>query len=479
MEGFFDPASVAVAGASSSSMKLGNITLSNLLRFGYRGRVYAIHPRAREVMGVPAYPSLREIGESVEVAVGVLPRELMLDFVTDCAEAGVRKVIVCAAGYSDAGAEGAEMQGRLVGAVRERGMRMMGPNSVGTISTASGFVTSLMSLDPLRMGDISIIAQTGLFAGGFARWIASTQRFGVSKVACLGNKADVDEVDVLAYLGEDHATRVICIYSEGLKRGRDFLELARRVTASKPVLMLKGGRSELGGRMAASHTGSMAGEDTVLRGALAQAGVIEVDGIDGLFDAAKAFSYCPVPAGPNLGVVSITGAGTVLVADACQRRGLCLPAPSREAARRAEKGLPGWARLVNPMDIWSATLQGTVEDAYRVILRAFAEERDMHMLMAVFTLVPESDFDAAALLSEIRRRHPEKPLLACFLGASEVDRRRWFAALEDIGVPVYDSVERCVDAAWALARYGIRRERAEGKTVGRRRERPGDREVEG
>ncbi len=460
MEAFFNPSSVAVAGASGSSMKLGNITLSNLLRFGYRGRIYAIHPRAGEIMGVPAFPSLRDIGEPVEVAVGVLPRELMLDFVADCADAGVRKVIVCAAGYSDAGAEGAAMQKQLADAARERGVRMMGPNSVGTISTSSGFVTSLMTLDPLQEGDISIIAQTGLFAGGFARWIASTQRFGVSKVACLGNKADVDEVDMLEYLGEDEATKVICIYTEGLHRGRDFLELARRVTEGKPVLMLKGGRSELGGRMAASHTGSMAGEEAVLRGALAQAGVVAVDGIDGLFDAAKALSYCPVPAGPNLGVVSITGAGTVLVADACQRRGLCLPAPSPQAARRAGEGLPGWARLLNPMDIWAATLQGSVEDAYRVILRAFAEERNMHMLMAVFTLVPESEFDAAALLCEVKEQHPEKPLLACFLGASEVDRRRWCSALEGMGVPVYDSVERCVDAAWALAGYGLRRARA-------------------
>lgn len=457
MDAFFNPSAVAVAGASSSSVKLGNVTLANLLRFGYRGRVYAIHPRAGEIMGVPAFPSLRKIGAPVDVAVGVLPREQMIDFVEDCAAVRVGSVIVCAAGYSDAGAEGAVMQERLARAVRERGMRMMGPNSVGTISTGSGFVTSLMTLDPMEAGDISIVAQTGLFAGGFARWIASTQRFGVSKVACLGNKADVDEVDMLSYLEGDPSTRVICVYSEGIHRGREFLELAERVTESKPVLMLKGGSSELGGRMAASHTGSMAGEDAVLRGALAQAGVIQVRGIDGLFDAAKALSYCPVPAGPNLGVVSVTGAGTVLVADACQRRGLNLPSPSPEAALRAGEGLPGWARLVNPMDIWSATLQGTVEDAYRVILGAFAGEKDMHMLIAVFTLVPESEFDAAAMLSAIREEHPEKPLLACFLGASEVDRRRWFSALEKIRIPVYDSVERCVDAAWALARYAARR----------------------
>jgi len=445
-------------------MKLGNITLANLLRFGYAGKVFAIHPRAGEIMGVPAYPSLREVGESVDVAVGVLPRELMLDFVLDCAAAGVRSIIVCAAGYSDAGPEGAEMQRRLEEAVRSHGMRMLGPNSVGTISTQSGFVTSLMSLEPIEPGPVSIVAQTGLFAGGFALWVSSTQLFGLSKVACLGNKADVDEVDILGYLEGDERTGVIAVYSEGVQRGREFRELASRVSRSKPIVMLKGGRTDLGMSMAASHTGSLAGEDAVYRGAMAQAGVIAVEGIDGLFDSVKALAYCPLPAGPNLGVVSITGAGTVLAADACHRRGLRLPPPAERTAEEARAGLPEWARLTNPMDIWTATLQGSVEDGYRVILKAFAGQEDMHIILVVFTLVPESEFDGAELLAEVRSAHPDKPVLACFLGASEVDRKRWFRSLEEKRIPVYDSIERSIDAAWALASYAgfLRGEKGEG-----------------
>ncbi|MBN2026914.1 MAG: CoA-binding protein [Actinobacteria bacterium] len=453
LEAFFNPSSVAVAGASSSAMKLGNITLANLMRFDYGGKVFAIHPRAGEIMGVPAYPSLCEVGESVDVAVGVLPRELMLDFALDCADAGVRNIIVCAAGYSDAGPEGAEMQRQLGEVVRSRGMRMMGPNSVGTISTESGFVTSLMSLEPIAPGPISIVAQTGLFAGGFALWMSSTQLFGLCKVACLGNKADVDEVDVLAYLEGDGHTGIIAMYSEGVSRGREFREIASRVSRSKPIVMLKGGRTDLGMSMAASHTGSLAGEDAVYRGAMAQAGVIVVEGIDGLFDSAKALAYCPLPAGPNLGVVSITGAGTVLAADACYRRGLFLPPPSQKASEEAHAGLPDWASLSNPMDIWTATLQGSVEDGYRGILKAFAGQEDMHILLVVFTLVPESEFDGAELLDEIKATHPDKPVLACFLGASEIDRKRWFRSLEERRIPVYDSIERSIDAAWALATY--------------------------
>jgi acyl-CoA synthetase (NDP forming) len=453
MEAFFNPSSVAVAGASSSSMKLGNVALANLERFGFGGKVFAIHPRAGEIMGFPSYPSISEVGESVEVAVGVLPRELILPFVEDCAAAGVRHIIVSAAGFSDDGPEGAALQRRLEEAVKRRDIRMMGPNSVGTLSTQSGFVTSIMTLDPVKQGRISIVAQTGLFAGGFARWISSTQLFGLAKVACLGNKADVDEVDILDYLDGDGETGVIALYSEGIARGREFRETASRVSRTKPIVMLKGGRTDLGMKMAMSHTGSLAGEDAVYRGALAQAGVVMVEDIDGMFGCAKALDYCPLPAGPNLGVVSITGAGTVLAADACRRRGIYLPPLREDTLREAHKGVPEWAFLGNPADIWSATLDKGVEDAYRVILSAMAAQDDIHAILVVFTLVPESEIDGAGLLAGIKEAHPGKPVLACFLGASEEDRRRWFLSLEEEGVPVYDSIERGTEAAHALMSY--------------------------
>jgi len=453
MEAFFNPSSVAVAGASSTAMKLGNVTLANLLRFGYGGKIFAIHPRAGEIMGIPAYPCAREVGERVDVAVGILPRELMLDFLEDCAAADVRNVIVCAGGYSDAGPEGAELQLQLAEAVKGHGMRMMGPNSVGTISIESGFVTSFMTLDPIEPGPISIVAQTGLFAGGLARWVTSTQLFGLCKVASLGNKSDVDEVDILGYLEDDPRTGIIAVYSEGIRDGRSFMEMASRISRTKPIVMLKGGRSEVGGKMTASHTGSLAGIDDVYRGAFNQSGVIPVDSIDMLFDSTKALAYCPLPAGPNLGVVSISGAGTVLAADACARRGLRLPALTEKTLAAAHKGLPAWASIGNPADIWAVTLSNDVEGAYRVILGALAQQDDIHVLIVTFTLVPESEFDGAALLAEMQETYPGKPILACFLGASEVDHKRWFRALEEKGIPVYDSVERCVDAAWALARY--------------------------
>lgn len=465
MEGFFNPGSVAVAGASRSGMKLGNVPIANMRKFGYRGRVFPIHPDAGEVMGLRAYPSPAAVGEEIDVAVAVIPRESIAGFIEDCAGAGVRRVIVTAAGFADSGADGARLQHGLERKARGLGVRVIGPNSVGTISTESGFVTSLLTLDRIKPGGVSILAQTGLFAAGYARWMSSSQLFGLAKVACLGNKADVEEVEVLEYLGADPLTRVVAMYTEGLRDGREFFEAARRITLEKPVVVLKGGRTEAGIVAVGSHTGSLAGSSGVHAGAMAQAGVIQVDCVEELFDIAKAFEYCPIPAGVGLGVVSVTGAGCVLGADACRGTGLSLP-PLRDAALRlARSGLPDWAAFGNPADIWPAVESKGMAAAYDGVARAMAEQEDIDMLMAVVTVVPEAEFDAAGILGGVRDDYPGIPILACLMGASAEDERRWFTSLEGECIPVYGSVERGVKAAAALARHSTWRRHRWGQTL--------------
>ncbi len=460
MRDFFNPASVAVAGASRSGEKLGNVAIANMRRFGYAGRIFPIHPQADTIMGLPAYPSLESLPQPVDIAIGVIPRELIPGFVQECGKAGVRKVIVSAAGFADAGGEGVALQEKVARIAADAGVRMMGPNSVGTISTESGFVTSILSLEKLGRGSLSIVAQTGLFAAGLARWIATTQYFGLAKVACLGNKADVNELDILSYYRDDPQTGLIGVYTEGVEDGRGFFDILRSITPNKPVLVLKGGRTETGSRMAASHTGSLAGSPEVYRGALAQAGAIEVESLEELFDLAKALQYCPEPRGPNLGVISVTGGGCVMAADACFSRGLRLPPLKEGTLQEAKQVAPPWASLTNPADIWSAVETRGIGKAYLGITRAMAGQDDVDMLMPVFTLVPESAFDMADAYGQIREEFPEKPLLACAIGGSRDEYDEWFEAMEKLGIPAYGSVERAVAAAAALYRYHAwRRER--------------------
>ncbi len=463
MEAFFAPRSVAVVGASKTGKKLGNVPLVNLRRFGFAGRIIPLHPEGGEVMGLPAFRTLADVDGEVDVAVAIIPRERIGGFIESCGEGGVRNIIVAAAGFADSGPEGTRLQKEIEDIAARRGVRIMGPNSIGTINTETGFVTSIVTLDPVQPGPVSVVAQSGLFASAFPRWVASSQVFGVAKIACLGNKADIDELDVLEYLKDDPATGVIAVHTEGISDGRAFLELASTISHTKPLVMLKVGRNDAGREAAMSHTGSLAGSYEVFKGALSQAGVVGVESFEEMFDCAKALAYCPLPAGNRLGVASITGAGCVLTADLRESMGLATPALTEDTLRMARQGLPPWASFDNPADIWAALEYQGVGKGYETVLRAMALQDDIDMLMAIFTIAPQFEIDVAGIMGGLREDFPGKPLIACILGSTGEDFRRWFAALEGESVPVYESVERAMTAARAMNKYASYRRAAPGR----------------
>ncbi|MBM3957921.1 MAG: hypothetical protein FJ313_07705, partial [Gemmatimonadetes bacterium] len=330
---------------------------------------------------------------------------------------------------------------------------LMGPNSIGTVCTGSGLATSIVSLDRMRPGGVSLFGQTGMFASGIARWIQTEERFGVAKIACLGNKAGVDETDMLEYLGADGETRVIGLYTEGVRDGRGFAYALSRAAASKPVLVLKSGRTGTGRRAITGHTGAMAGEDAVFDGALRQARARRVSDFEEMFDLAKAFELCPLPAGGGLGVVSITGLGCVLSADAADAAGLEMARPSASAVSAMREALPEWAPAANPADIWAAIEYGGAERGYGTAARALASDPGVHSLVVIFTLIPESRIDAAGLFEGLRRAHPEKPLAAVLMAGEAGMRLDWKLELEEAGVPTYPGPERAVRALAALWDY--------------------------
>jgi acyl-CoA synthetase (NDP forming) len=453
MDAFFAPGSVAIAGASKSLMKLGNVPIDNLLRFGYAGRIIPLNPDGGEIMGLRAYPSIEHVDGKVDLAVAVIPRENICAFLESCGRAGVRNVIVTAAGFADAGEIGASLQRDVEAVARRLGVRIMGPNSIGTINTATGFVTSIVTLDPIPAGPVSVVAQSGLFAAGFARWVSSSQYFGLAKVACLGNKVDVSEMDVLAYLEDDPATGVIALHTEGVEDGKSFVDLVGRITRRKPVVVVKPGSSEAGRAAAQSHTGALAGSHEVFMGSLAQTGAVPAADFEEMFDCAKALAYCPLPGGNRLGVVSVTGAGCSLAADACEARGLEVPPLTEESLKYATQGLPEWASFNNPADIWAAIMAEGNAGAYYRLMHAMASQDDVDMLLAVFTIAPQFEFDVAGTLNRIREEFPGKPVLVTVLWGAAEDARRWFGSLESARIPMYTSIERAVAAAGALNQY--------------------------
>jgi len=456
MKAFFDPTSVAVVGASRAAGKGGNTIVANMLEFGFGGRIYPVNPSAGEILGLQAYPSLAELPDAPDLVVAVLPRLQTAELMKDCAAAHVGSVIIPAAGFSDAGDEGRRLQDDVMGIASSAGIRVMGPNSIGTVNTGAGLATSIVTLERLKEGGVSIFGQTGMFASGIARWINTSEHFGIRKIACLGNKADIDENDLLEHLADDPGTRVIGAYTEGVRDGERFARALARAAAAKPVLLMKSGRTETGRRARESHTGALAGSEQVYAGVIEQSGAIRVDDFEEMFDCAKAFEWLPAPRGNRVGVISITGVGCVLSADASAVHGLVMP-PIADSTVEAMRGaLPEWAPVSNPADIWAGIESSGAEATYRAVASAIADDPSVDSLLLIFTLIPESRLDVAALFDEIRSAHPEKPAVAALMAGEATMHVEWKEALESAGVPAYTSPERALRALGALCSYAKR-----------------------
>lgn len=453
LEKFFYPDSVAVVGASRTPGKAGHIVLANILEFGFGGPVYPVNPGAGEILGVPAYDSLDALPTVPDLVIAVLPREHTEALMRQCAALGVKHVIIPAAGFSDVGPEGRRLEEAVMAVAREAGITVMGPNSIGTVCPSSGLATSIVSLDRMRSGGVALYGQTGMFASGVARWIDTSERFGISKIACLGNKAGVDETDVLEYLGSDAETSVIGVYTEGVRDGRRFASVLGSVAARKPVLLLKSGRTEQGRKAIASHTGALAGADEIFAGLVRQTGAIRVGDFEELLDCAKAFGMQPLPAGNGVGVVSITGLGCVLSADCAGRFGLALPQPGEQTLKRMGEALPSWVPASNPADIWAAIEARGADAGYGSVAGSLADDPAVHALVAIFTVIPESSLDVVAFFGGLQQAHPEKPLAAVLMTGDADIRSRWKRSLAEIGVPSYPTPERAMRALGAMWQY--------------------------
>jgi len=232
-----EPRSVAVVGASRNPAKLGAIILRNLVNLGFNGCIYPVNPNASEIMGLKAYSSVKDIPGEVDLAVIAVPAPQVPDVVRDCAEKMVKGVVVISSGFKDIGEQGAAIEERIVEIARKAGIRIFGPNTTGLLNASKRLATTFVPLSGLRSGDVSIIAQTGLFAGAMLEWLITSQKFGISKVIGLGNKCDVDDAEALEYLGNDPETRVILMYIEGVRDGRRFIEAARKVGGRKPRII--------------------------------------------------------------------------------------------------------------------------------------------------------------------------------------------------------------------------------------------------
>ncbi|MEM4408564.1 MAG: CoA-binding protein, partial [Candidatus Caldarchaeum sp.] len=310
-----------MVGASANPEKTGHLVLKNLVE-KYSGRIYPVNPRGGEILGLKVYRRVGEIPESVDLAVLAIPTSEVAPTLEECVKNGTRFAIVIAAGFKEAGEQGAKLEEKIVKIARKGGIRLIGPNTIGIINGHNNLIASGVPLRSWRSSGISIVCQSGIFAGALAAWIMTNNVMGVGKVVALGNKCDLDESDILEYLGQDENTRVIGLHLEGIVDGRRFLKIARKVVKKKPIVAVKAARTEYGTKAALSHTGSLAVDDKVVDAAFRQAGIIRAENIMEMLDYLKAFEYQPLPRGSRVGLITLSGALGVLACDACFNYGL-------------------------------------------------------------------------------------------------------------------------------------------------------------
>jgi len=413
MKPIFEPRSIAVIGAGRTRGNLGGEILRNL-RGRFRGELYAVNPNAVEIDDVRSYPSVSAIGADVDLAVIAVPAARVERVIDDCVAARVPAVVVISAGFGETGEPGRELERRILEKARAAGMRMVGPNCMGVINTdpAVAMQATFASVDPSR-GNIAMSSQSGAIGLAVLDY-ARTQNVGFSSFISVGNKADVSGNDLIQYWAEDPATDVMLLYLESFGNPRKFAEIARRVSKQKPIVAVKAGRSAAGARAAQSHTGALASSDAIVADLFRQAGVIRTDTLEEMFDVGSLLSQQPLPAGRRVGIITNAGGAGILAADACEAKGLQLPALSAESASKLREFLPAAASVNNPVDM----IASASADDYRRTVETLLDDDGFDALLVIYIPVLPTDADAvAAALRDVGGRSKGRTMLATYMGA--------------------------------------------------------------
>ena len=452
LEKFFEPQNVAVIGASQTPHKAGNDVIQNILANEFGGNLYLVNPRGGEISGHTVYPSIQDLPDGIDMAIIILPAAALPQAIRDCAAKGIRAVVLAAGGFAEVDEQGESLQEDTIRAIRDTGVRAIGPNTSGHTSTPHKFTSTFFPLGKIPRGNISYIAQTGNFATHTMRYIKTGENFGVARVVGMGNKLDVEESELLEYYAQDPETKAIFMYLESFKKPRRFLETAREVTRSKPVILLKGGATVEGANAAVAHTAALASDDRIIDGALKQAGVVRVHDYSLLFLAAKAISVMPLPKGNRVSFMAPSGAMLVCMTDLCRRRwGLKVPDLEEKTRQHLQDISPNYIRMRNPVDIWPAAMVNGVEFGYREGAEAVLKDANIDAVVMILMITDETGVPPLDFIVDLARRFPEKPLYVTFSAQKKhMDAAKAF--LEPRGVPTFPLIEEPFEVLSILAR---------------------------
>ncbi|HET6617586.1 MAG TPA: acetate--CoA ligase family protein [Gemmatimonadota bacterium] len=455
----FRPRSIAVIGASPRRGSIGHEILHNLIEHDFQGVVFPVHPTARVIHSIKAYPTVLDIPDPVDLAVVVVPYRHVLQVVDECGRKGVRGLVVITAGFREVGGEGIAREEALLDLVREYEMQLVGPNCMGVINTEPGVsmnATFAPTFPP--PGPIGFVSQSGAL-GVTILDHARELGLGFSMFVSVGNKADVSGNKLIEYWGRDPGTRLIVMYNESFGDPRRFTQLARRVTKEKPILAVKAGRTRTGARAASSHTGALAGTDVAVDALFEQCGVIRATTLEELFDFAMAFSNQPVPRGDRVAIITNAGGPGILTADACESLGLEIAPLAEQTRKRLRAEVPEEASVDNPVDL-IASADAVI---YRVALDIVLQDPNVDAAIAIF--VPPVQVDAGSVatgIAEIVARH-DKTVLGCLMGKKGL--HVGMTELKRRNIPAFLFPESAARALAAMCRYRRWRNRPLGEVV--------------
>jgi acetyltransferase len=444
LESFFNPKSIAIVGASRQKGKVGYEILVNMIGAGYEGEIYPVNPKTDTIEGLKCYPDLQSIGQTPDLVVIIIPAKFVPEMMKHCAKVGAKSVIIITAGFKEVGEEGRKLEKQVVQIARQAGIRIIGPNCLGIIAPANKLNASFGGDLPTE-GVIGYLSQSGALLAAILD-MANAGSIGFSKLVSIGNKADVDELDLIKALGEDKDTKVIAGYLESITDGNAFVNQAERISHDKPILLMKSGGTQAGAQAASSHTGSLAGSETAYECVFERAGIIRCSSIKEQFDYAQAFADQPLPAGPRVAVITNAGGPGIMAADAIERVGLSFAKLADETIETLASKLPPAANFNNPVDVLGDALADRYEFALDVVLS------DPNVDIVLVLLTPQAMTESAATAEALvaGTKHA-KPILACFMGAEKV--RDGVMVLRQGKVPQYDAPESAVTTIKAMADY--------------------------
>ncbi len=448
LDAIFSPKSVAVIGASSKPGKVGHDIFENILMGGYNGTLYPVNPNAKSIQCIRAYPGLLDIDDDIDLAMIILPPKLALKAVEDCVEKQVKGIIIVSAGFREVGEEGLEIENRIADICMGAGIRLVGPNCLGVINPHTDIkLNASFSARMPEAGNISFISQSGALCTAVLDF-AADRGFGFSKFISIGNKADVNEFDLLRYYHEDPHTDVIMIYMEELRLcGQQLIDTVKHITSGDrptPIVVIKSGKTSAGAAAAASHTGAIAGSEAVYDAIFDESGVIRVETVDELFDYAQAFEQKKLPAGNNIAIITNAGGPGIVATDMTETAGLKLAKFNKKTIEVLASHLPSTANIHNPVDV----IGDASRDRYEKSLDAVIKDENVDGALVILT--PQSMTNAIGTAEAIVKisKRTSKPIVCSFMGI--IDVSEGVNLLKEHDIPTYKFPENAAKSFGAL-----------------------------